>query len=267
MTAFLLASLHGAQRWRSHGFPSKHNFLFHRLCVCVCVCACVCVYQCKCACICIILCVDCVSNLLTHAVDTIGPQQVDSLLHQVCASAAEHTEAQILQELCFSRGSIQFPRGTEAVIRSEGQSTQSDSQCKLTVLTFCNAPYFPRTPDKLYFLTLRGGWVHGKYAHLFLLRSLKCEFVYEFTRVPAGVFFFFMCRWRGWVHTRSAAQRRALCSQPYRSWRGSQSTPGSSSLAACRTSSLSTEKLRLCSVWTTATRTHSMRGGSTMNGL
>lgn len=31
--------------------------------------------------------------------------------------------------------------------------------------------------------------MHGKYAHLFLLRSLKCEFVCEFTRVPAGVFF------------------------------------------------------------------------------
>ncbi|TNN68010.1 hypothetical protein EYF80_021802 [Liparis tanakae] len=46
-----------------------------------------------------------------------------------------------------------------------------------------------------------------------------------------------------------------------------ESTPGSSSRAACRTSSLSTEKLRLCSVCTAATRTHSMRGGSAMNGL
>lgn len=93
-------------------YQENKIFLFHKLCVCV--------YKYRYACICIIYCV---SNLLTHAVDTIGPQQVDSLLHQVCASTAEHTEAQILQELCFSRGGIQFPRGTEAVIRSEGQST------------------------------------------------------------------------------------------------------------------------------------------------
>lgn len=50
------------------------------------------------------------------------------------------------------------------------------------------------------------------------------------------------------THKHTAALGQAHCSQPYRSWRGSQSTPGRSSLAACRTSSLSTEKLRLCSV-------------------
>lgn len=69
-----------------------------------------------------------VSNLLTQAVDAIRPQQADSLLHQVCAATAEHTEAQVLQELRFSRGSIQSPRGTDAVIRSEGKAR--DSQCK-----------------------------------------------------------------------------------------------------------------------------------------
>lgn len=53
----------------------------------------------------------------------------------------------------------------------------------------------------------------------------------------------------------------------YFNCRGSQSTPGSKSLAACRTSSLSTEKLRRCPAWATATRIHSIRGGSTMNGL
>lgn len=71
---------------------------------------------------CIIEHVDCVSNLLTHAVDTVRPQQVDRLLHQVCATTAEHTEAQVLQELRFSRGGVQFPWGTEAVIRSEKQN-------------------------------------------------------------------------------------------------------------------------------------------------
>ena len=51
------------------------------------------------------------------------------------------------------------------------------------------------------------------------------------------------------THTHTLCSLKAThCLQPYRSWRGSQSTPGSSSLAACRTSSLSTEKLRLCSV-------------------
>lgn len=56
-------------------------------------------------------------------------------------------------------------------------------------------------------------------------------------------------------------------SYPYFICRGSQSTPGSSSLAACLTSSLSTEKLRRCSVWATATRIHSISGGRTRNGL
>lgn len=60
-------------------------------------------------------------------------------------------------------------------------------------------------------------------------------------------------------------RNRAWCA--YFICRGSQSTPESSSLAACLTSSLSTEKLRRCSVWATATRIHSIRGGSTRNGL
>lgn len=68
-------------------------------------------YVCVCASVfaCIIEHVDCDSNLLTHAVDTVRPQQVDRLLHQVCATTAEHTEAQVLQELRFSRGGVQFP--------------------------------------------------------------------------------------------------------------------------------------------------------------
>lgn len=53
----------------------------------------------------------------------------------------------------------------------------------------------------------------------------------------------------------------------YFSCRGSQSTPGRSSLAACLTSSLSTETLSRCSVCAPATRIHSISGGSTMNGL
>lgn len=64
-------------------------------------------------------CVDGVSNLLTHAVDAIRAQQVDSLLHQVSAATAQHTEAQVLQEFRFSGGGIQSPRGTDTVIRSK----------------------------------------------------------------------------------------------------------------------------------------------------
>lgn len=89
---------------------------------------------------CIIEGVDRASNLLTHAVDAVGSQQVDSLLHQICASAAEHTEAQVLQELCFSGGSIQSPRGTDAVIRSEGQSTGFTGQARV----LC----YPSTPQR-----------------------------------------------------------------------------------------------------------------------
>lgn len=65
------------------------------------------------------------SDLLTHAVDAVRPQYVDSLLHQVRASTAEHTEAQVLQELRLSGGSIQFSRGTKAVVRSAEENTQS----------------------------------------------------------------------------------------------------------------------------------------------
>lgn len=64
--------------------------------------------------------------------------------------------------------------------------------------------------------------------------------------------------------------KQAICiplKRTYFSWRGSQSTPGSSSRAAWRTSSLSTEKLRRCPACATATRIHSISGGSTMNGL
>lgn len=73
-----------------------------------------------------------------------------------------------------------------------------------------------------------------------------------------------------WALTAAAASRpytHYIKSYSYFICRGSQSTPGSSSLAACLTSSLSTEKLRRCSVWATATRIHSISGGSTRNGL
>lgn len=63
-------------------------------------------------------------------------------------------------------------------------------------------------------------------------------------------------------------RKAAICIPgTYFNCRGSQSTPGSRSLAAWRTSSLSTEKLRRCPAWATATRIHSISGGSTMNGL
>lgn len=81
----------------------------------------------------------------------------------------------------------------------------------------------------------------------------------QLSSVTADVMFgfFCMCIKKG-LRAHLLAHTHAHCilrirgestlSEPYRSWRGSQSTPGSSSLAACRTSSLSTEKLRLCSV-------------------
>lgn len=53
----------------------------------------------------------------------------------------------------------------------------------------------------------------------------------------------------------------------YFSCLGSQSSPGRRSLAVCLTSSLSTNKLRRCSAWTMATLIHSIRGGSSKNGL
>lgn len=61
--------------------------------------------------------------------------------------------------------------------------------------------------------------------------------------------------------------RRPGPARPYLSWRGSQSTPGSSSRAAWRTSSLSMEKLRRWPACATATRIHSISGGSTRKGL
>lgn len=77
--------------------------------------------------------VDGASNLLTHAVDAIRTQQVDSLLHQVSAATAEHTEAQVLQEFRFSGGGIQSPRGTDTVIRSAGRSTGFTPPANATV--------------------------------------------------------------------------------------------------------------------------------------
>lgn len=61
--------------------------------------------------------------------------------------------------------------------------------------------------------------------------------------------------------------RRSWSGESYFSSLGSQSSPGRSCRAVCRTSSLSTNKLRRCSACTMATRIHSMRGGSRRKGL
>ena len=131
-----------------------------------------------------------VSNLLTHAVDPIRPEQVDRLLHQVRAAAAEHTEAQVLQELCLSGGGIQFPRGAEAVIRSEGQSTQSDSQHKSTLWSVYDAPHLHWTPDKLW----GGGGGSGFWEmHVILLILLIMSVLHVSTLVRLLVLC--VCRW------------------------------------------------------------------------
>lgn len=64
------------------------------------------------------MCVCTRADLLAHAVDAIGPQQVDRLLHQVGAATVEHPEAQVLQELGLSGGGIQLPGGTKTVLGS-----------------------------------------------------------------------------------------------------------------------------------------------------
>lgn len=62
------------------------------------------------------------SYLLAHAVNAIGPQQVDGLFDKVCPSTVEHPEAQILQELGLCGGCIQLPCGTETIFSSVDES-------------------------------------------------------------------------------------------------------------------------------------------------
>lgn len=87
---------------REPSFTKRINCCVWHVCL-----AGVCVW-CKYACLCILY-GHCVSNLLARAVDTIRAEQPDSLLHQVCSATAKHTKAQVLQELCLSRGSVEFP--------------------------------------------------------------------------------------------------------------------------------------------------------------
>lgn len=101
MIASWLRGLRCIRQWKGKFWAYREDFRFHRLQTSQ------------------RACVDGVSNLLTHAVDAIRPQQVDSLLHQVSAATAQHTEAQVLQEFRFSGGGIQSPRGTDTVIRSK----------------------------------------------------------------------------------------------------------------------------------------------------
>lgn len=62
-------------------------------------------------------------DLFAHAVDAIGPQQVDGLLDQVRPPAVEHPEAQVLQELGLRGGCVQLPGGAEAILRSADENT------------------------------------------------------------------------------------------------------------------------------------------------
>lgn len=58
------------------------------------------------------------SNLFAHAVNAVGPQQIDGLFDQVRPAAVEHPETQILQELGLRGGCIQLPCGAETIFGS-----------------------------------------------------------------------------------------------------------------------------------------------------
>lgn len=58
------------------------------------------------------------SHLFAHAVNPVGPQQVDGLLDQIRPAAVEHPEAQILQELGLGGGCVQLPGGAETIFGS-----------------------------------------------------------------------------------------------------------------------------------------------------
>ena len=72
------------------------------------------VYVGVCMCVRAFICV-CLTNLFTHAVDAVRPQQIDSLLDQVGPATVEHTESQVLEELSLCGCCIQLPGCTEVI--------------------------------------------------------------------------------------------------------------------------------------------------------
>lgn len=74
-------------------------------------------------------------DLLAHAVNAIGPQQVHSLLDQVRPTAVEHPEAQILQELGLCGGCVQLSGGTEAILGSADRSSRSITLIKTKLMS------------------------------------------------------------------------------------------------------------------------------------
>lgn len=197
-----------------------------------------------------------VCHLFTFAVDAFRSEQIDGLLYQVRAATAEHAEPQVLQKLCLSGCSIQLPWHTKTIICPAETNTKTMTcsadkthrqpipSCVSSENNHCFVYRYVSVAISLWPCVLQNVYWHNEVPNLswtapnlFPQKLLHMYLVYDFKMA-----FYFSCR-------------------------GSQSIPGSMSRAACRTSSLSTEKLRRCSAWATATRIHSIRGGSTINGL
>lgn len=75
------------------------------------------------------------ADLFAHAVDAVGSQQVDGLLDQVGASAVEHPESQVLQELGLCGGGVQLPGGAETILRSADGSSRSITVIKWELIS------------------------------------------------------------------------------------------------------------------------------------
>lgn len=57
-----------------------------------------------------------VQYLIVHAVDPVGPQQVDGLANEVCASTVEHPKAQVQMELIRCSFGVETLEGAEATL-------------------------------------------------------------------------------------------------------------------------------------------------------
>lgn len=65
-----------------------------------------------------------VQYLVVHAVDPVGPQEVDGLADQVGASAVEHPKTQIEMELVRGGFGVETLEGAEAAFRPDDDNTR-----------------------------------------------------------------------------------------------------------------------------------------------
>jgi len=63
-----------------------------------------------------------VQYLVVHAVDPIGPQEINRLANEICASTVQHPKTQVQVELVCGGFGVQTLEGAKATFRPDGDA-------------------------------------------------------------------------------------------------------------------------------------------------